>query len=181
MTAITLRNCDTQVKHAHTRTWIGLWRLFREPLSVCGVLVKNSCVKFLLPDSLWLLRSDFTKCWRLMLIFFPAHISLCLYKHSFLKFCNCQCGKKQAAFLLGSAVMGVLRPFTQEVPWNAFKRRERTEVQQVKSRFWISKKKHINVTWKGFFPFSFLSFFLHSFLFFSSSSLSFSPLFPIKL
>lgn len=41
---------------------------------------------------------------------------LCLYKRSFLKFCNCQCEKKQAAFLLGSAVMGVLRPFTQEVP-----------------------------------------------------------------
>lgn len=48
--------------------------------------------------------------------FFSAHISLGLYKRSFLKFCNCQCEKKQAAFLLGSAVMGVLRPFTQEVP-----------------------------------------------------------------
>lgn len=48
--------------------------------------------------------------------FFSAHISLCLYKRSFFKFCNCECEKKQAAFLLGSAVMGVLRPFTQEVP-----------------------------------------------------------------
>lgn len=48
--------------------------------------------------------------------FFFQLTSVWVFKRSFLKFCNCQCEKKQAAFLLGSAVMGVLRPFTQEVP-----------------------------------------------------------------
>lgn len=44
--------------------------------------------------------------------FFSAHISLCLYKRSFfLKFCNCQCGKKTGGISVGLSSDGSIKAF----------------------------------------------------------------------
>lgn len=43
--------------------------------------------------------------------FFSTHISLCLYKRSFLKFCNCQCEKKTGGVSVGLSSDGSIKAF----------------------------------------------------------------------